>query len=117
LDRKSIELGKEFEKNLTRESNELRDFVLKKKGEIEENYLQNLKDLENKMSIKWNNMFDNYRIKFEDAMREFNTLKNDLLLIKKDYLNSLARLEDKLTNKLNRDLENMRGQFVNRMGE
>jgi hypothetical protein len=54
-------------------------------------------------------MFDTYRTKFEDAMREFTTIKNDLLLIKKDYLNALSRLEDKLSNKLNRDLENMRG--------
>jgi transposase-like protein len=49
LSRKSIELGKEFDKKLTRESNDLKDYILKKKGEIEENYLQGLKDLENKL--------------------------------------------------------------------
>lgn len=108
LARKAIELQNEFDRKLGSECGELREFVLKKKGEIEEDFVHNLKDLENRLTIKWTTMFDSYRIRFEDSMRELNTLKNDLLLIKKDYMNEIARIEEKFTSKMNRDLEHLR---------
>jgi len=69
---------------------------MKKKGEIEEDFVQNLKDLENRLTIKWSTLFDSYRVRFDESIRELNILKNDLLLIKKDYMNEIARIEEKL---------------------
>ena len=91
--------------------------MLKKKGELEEDFGQSLKDLENRLTIKWTTLFDSYRLKFDESLRELNTLKNDKKKKKKDYMNESARIEEKFTSKLNRDLEHLRSQFVNRMAE
>lgn len=117
LQDKANQITSKFESKLDRESSDIRDFVLQKKGEVEEGYNTGLKNLENKLTIKWNNIFDEQRLRFEDAMRDFNKLKNDLLLIKKDYHNAINRLETKMENRMRRDLENMRRQFVNRLND
>lgn len=108
LARKTSELQNEFDRKLTTESADLREFIMKKKGEIEEDFVQNLKDLENRLTIKWSTLFDSYRVRFDESMRELNILKNDLLLIKKDYMNEIARIEEKFQSKLNRDLDHLR---------
>ena len=105
------------ERDLRRESDTLRDFVILKKSEIEEGYVNGLKDLDVKLTNQWTNQFSDYKMRFDDAMRDFNTLKNDLNGIKQEYLNSMSTLENKLTNKLRRDLETQRGIFIGRMNQ
>ena len=105
------------ERDLRRESDNLRDFVILKKAETEEGYVNGLKDLDVKLTNQWTNKFSDYKIMFDDAMRDFNTLKNDLNGIKQEYLNSMNTLENKLTNKLRRDLETQRGIFIGRLNQ
>lgn len=112
-----LEVNKTMFDNVDKEVHNLKELVADTKRVIEDSTISKLKDIEVRLENLFRVRFDEYRIKLEDSIREFNRLKGEMEHIKKDYYNALETVREDMKANTRREVETMKGQLVNRIKE
>lgn len=112
-----LEVNKTMFDNVDKEVFNLRELVSETRRVIEDSTISKLRDIEVRLENLFRVRFDEYRIKLEDSIREFNRLKGEMEHIKKDYYNSLETVREDMKANTRREVETMKGQLVNRIKE
>ena len=97
------------------ESARLGDLVLQNKRKTQDEFNEKMKDLENKLGNTWAETFDSYKHQLDDSLRDLNSLKTELFMIKTEHENGMKNVQQTLEDKFMTDIIIVKDEIFDKM--